>query len=144
MFVDAKTKFDVARKTACSEFILKQTQDLNTSEARDFWGNFQKMFETRKTQQVGPFLNYNNEYLFKDPELEEELFSTFFQGKHISDNMQSFDTKFDSQIKLQYEGVLDKINSANNYELSSVNGPITTIEMKRALQSESRSGKSFE
>ena len=144
LFVDAKTKFDVARKTACSEFILKQTQDLNTSEARDFWGNFQKMFETRKTQQIGPFLNDNNEYLFKDPELEEELFSTFFQGKHISDNMQSFDSKFDSQIKLQYEGVLDKINSANNYELSSVNGPITTIEMKRALQSVSRSGKSFD
>ena len=58
--------------------------------------------------------------------------------------MQSFDSKFDSQIKLQYEGVLDKINSANNYELSSVNGPITTIEMKRALQSVSRSGKSFD
>ena len=144
MFVDAKTKFDVARKTACSEFILKQTQDLNTSEARDFWGNFQKMFETRKMQQVGPFLNNNNEYVFKDPELKEELFSTFFQGKHISDNMQSFDSKFDSQIKLQYEGVLDKINSANNYELSYVNGPITTIEMKRALQSVSRSGKSFD
>ena len=66
---------------------MKQTQDLNTSEARNFWGNFQKMFETRKMQQVGPFLNNNNEYLFKDPELEEELFSTFFQGKHICDNM---------------------------------------------------------
>ena len=90
------------------------------------------MFETRKTQQVVPFLSDNNEYLFKDPELEE-LFFTFFQGKHISDNMQSFDTKFDSQMKMQYEGVLDKINSANNYELSSVNGPITTIEMKRAF-----------
>ena len=60
LFVDAKNKFDVARKTACSEFILKQTQDLNTSEARDFWGNFQKMFETRKTQQIGPIVEEIN------------------------------------------------------------------------------------
>ena len=103
------------------------------------------MFETRKTQQVGPLLNSNNEYLFKDFDLEEEIFSMIFQGKHISNNIKSFDTESDNQIKLKYESVLDKIvvNPADNYEQSSVNGLITTIDMKRALQTVSRSGKTI-
>ena len=48
LFVDAKTKFDVAQKTACFEFILQETKDLNTSEARDFGETFEKCLKQKK------------------------------------------------------------------------------------------------
>ena len=77
-YAEAKKEFDDARKAACSEFLLKQTQNLNTSEANQFWNTFNKTFGSKSNKQIGPLLIDKGEYVLNDHKIEAALFATFF------------------------------------------------------------------
>ena len=55
--------FDDARRAACSEILIKQTQNFNTSEASQFWNTFNKMFSSKSNKQIGPLLDDKGEYM---------------------------------------------------------------------------------
>ena len=62
--------------------LIKQTQNLNTSEASQFWITFNKIFGSKSNKQIGPLLDDKGEYVLNDHKIEESLFATLFEGKH--------------------------------------------------------------
>ena len=151
-WIIAKKEFDDARKAACSEFLLKQTQNLNTSEANQFWNTFNKTFGSKSIKQIGPLLIDIGEYVLNDHKIEAALFATFFEGKHIIDNLKTFNSEFNDIISSRYDKLLDChiheqtpwVDQAIDQQPLPFNAPFTMLEVKKALSAVKTEGKRFD
>ena len=93
---EAKEEFDTKRREACHGFIVKNTKDLNTSQTRDFWKNFNKLFGKEKDDKVEILEDKDGNLIDDDKEKEKLMFSIFFEGDHLK--KEEFDVAFHDQV----------------------------------------------
>ena len=101
----AKINFDEARKEECQEFILSKTKNLNSAEAAKFWKEFKKLFSPKKNCKVEPLNNGNGGFITDNSDIEKELFSTFFEAKHLQ--KEKFDEEFCQEVHSIYEDIIN-------------------------------------
>ena len=137
-----KQEFDDERKRVCDNFILEKTKSLNTADARNFWKKFNKLFKKKTEQGIDPLFDDNGGILTHSEDIENKLFSTFFESKHISSG--NFDEVFYTSINEMYDDIL-----ANHYELDNesdiqkkLNSKITMKEIKWAVKNTKWGSKS--
>ena len=96
----SKNEFEEARKQACQQFILRKTNDLNTSQAKKFWKEFNKLFKPPSNQMVEALISEDGTILTENADIEKEMFGRgnvwrrkcleFFQAKHIEHNIDQY------------------------------------------------------
>ena len=139
--VEALNKFEEARKEECQNFILNKTKNLNVVQAQKFWKEFKKLFSPRKKQGVDPLDDGNGGLMTDDVEIEQELFSTFFEGKHLKN--QKFDDIFFEEVNKLYEELISSdTNIPHNNEAESLNTDISLQDIINAVKDYQTSGKS--
>ena len=140
-FLQSKDAFDQERKTACQEFIMEKTRNLNAVEAQKFWKEF-KRITTRKTcQKINPLENAEGNILTDNEEIEELLFSTFFECKHMESV--EFDEEFYHETNNRYHNIIGQ-DDLNSEEIIELNSKITTAELSKNIKEIKSSGKSFD
>ena len=147
--IEAKENFDLERKKACQDFILEKTKGLNTSEAVAFWKKFNQLFKVRTNKGVDPLKKENGQVVTENSEIEEMLFSTFFESKHLIAS--NFDSVFYEEVNRLYEEI--KTSSFQRPETvteniaslqSALNAKITISEVKTAIKQTKTSNKSWD
>ena len=138
----SKSEFDEARKKACQDFIMKKTNNLNAVESQKFWKEFKKITSGKTTQKINPLEDGNGGLLTQNDEVEQLLFSTFFEGKHLA--AASFDEQFYHETNAQYENIMNEDTNSESEETTELNSDITMLEIKSAIKSYKGSGKSFD
>ena len=135
----AKTQFDEARKEECQEFILSKTKNMNSAEAAKFWKEFKKLFSPKKDCKVDPLNDGNGGFITDNSDMEKELFSTFFEAKHLQ--KENFDEEFCQEVHSIYE---DIINDRHIYDDQDdmLNSVITIEEIRKAIKNYDGNGKS--
>ena len=103
----AQDTFNETRKEECRKFIIQQTTGLNTAQCKEFWKSFNRLFGKSGDPCVEPLLLKNGQLLTESAEIEEELFQTFFGGKHMKDHIKSFDDKFQKKVEKEYEEIIE-------------------------------------
>ena len=136
---DAKNKFDDERKEACESFIMNKAKDLNAAQALKFWRNFNRLFKKKTKQKVDPLINEKGELITEIKELDQCLFSAFFEGKHLLE--QNFDDVFYHQINNIYSEIIEEeyINVNTADPIASLNEHITIKEIKKAIKTNGKS-----
>jgi hypothetical protein len=146
----AKAKFEDARKQACQQFILNKTRNLNTAQASNFWKEFNRLFKPPSDQQVEAIADDNGSILTDNKDIEEEMFDTFFKGKHIENNIDQFDGEFFKEVEDLYSeiksGNFQQCKSAEkNFQHSSaLYNPVTSSEVYIAIRSNKSTAGSFD
>ena len=136
----AKQAFDDARKRECEAFILSKTKDMNSAQRLKFWKEFNKLFKKKSDQGIEPIIDADGNILTSNHDLEECMFSTFFQGKHL--NGVEFDDKFYKETNRIYDDILKEESEAENDQLKELNTAITMQEIKSAIRNYDSGGKS--
>ena len=140
---NSKIKFDEARKKACQDFIMKKTNNLNAVESQKFWKEFKKITSGKTTQKVNPLDDGDGGLLTENDEIEQLLFSTFFEGRHLEEA--SFDEQFYQDTNTLYEDIMKDDGSIDDEETTiELNADITMDEVKSAIKGYKCSGKSFD
>ena len=138
---DAKETFDTERKTACQDFLINKSKQLNFVQARQFWKDFNKLFKKHTVQKIDPLMNENNELLTDNKDIENCLFSVFFEGQHLIDG--DFDDVFYQQVNNLYEQVIDEDGAEDIQDtpqnVYSLGGDITMAEILKAMKSNGKS-----
>ena len=138
---EAKAIFDEERKTACQNFIINTAKQLNASQARQFWVKFNKLFKKKGKQKVDPLINNDGELLTDNDELDNCLFSVFFEANHLL--AENFDEAFYGEINNIYDEIISQefiLHEQPEY-IKKLNSPITIKEIKKAIRT---SGKSVD
>ena len=147
--IEAKEQFDLERKQACQNFILEKTKGLNTSESVTFWKKFNQLFKIRTSKGVDPLKNETGQIVTENSEIEEMLFCTFFESKHLISS--NFDSVFYEEVNRLYEEI--KTSNFQNPETvteniadlqSALNAKITINEIKKAIKETKTSNKSWD
>ena len=138
--IEAKENFDTASKEECQEFILSKTKNLNTLETAKFWKEFKKLFTSRKDGKVDPLDDGKGGFLTKETEIEEELFSTFFKGKHLE--KERFDEDFLQEIHGIYEDIINDRYIYDGEDRDILNREITEAEIRKEIKRYENNGKS--
>ena len=139
---DAKELFDEARKKECESFILKQTDGMNKTERLKFWKEFNKLFRKKTNQNIDLLMNSDNTILSCPRDMEECMFSTFFEGDHLEG------ANFDEKFYQETNQICEEILSSNLQEgeedqtLKDLNSEITMQEIKSSIKGYKASGKS--
>ena len=133
--IDSKKLFDEERKRTCDEFILEKTKSLNTADSLKFWKQFNRLFKKKTEQGIDPLFGDDGNILTDATDIENKLFSTFFESKHIS--AANFDDDFYNTINEMYENI-----KIHNYYIEGqsdiqkeLNAKITLKEIKLAIKS---------
>ena len=142
-----KIEFDEERQRACQEFIMKKTKNLNAVESHKFWKEFKKITIQKTNQKVSPLDDGDGGLVTECKEIEDLLFSTFFEGKHMEE--ESFDDKFYEETNNFYENIMNEETSADDDDdvdenTKDLNADITTDEIVSAVKNSKTSGKSFD
>ena len=144
VMIETKQIFDDERKKACDEFILEKTKALNTADSLKFWKQFNNLFKKKIDQGVEPLLGEDEEILSEDKDIENKMFATFFEAKHISTG--NFDDDFYDATNMIYDNII-----SNHYSLDDqteiqqkLNSEITIKEIKWAIKNTKCSGKSVD
>ena len=141
----AKDAFDAERKRACEEFILKRTANLNSVQAIKFWKEFNKMFKKKTDSKIDPLQNSNGGLITESEEIEQTLFSTFFEGKHLSD--EDFDDEFFQTVNGLYGEIIAEVGTDQNDEdpcIIDLNREISINEIVDSIKHTKCEGKSFD
>ena len=69
-YQSSKSIFEEARKHACQQFIMKKTNNLNTSQANRFWKELKQLFKPPSNQMVEALLSENGSILTENAEIE--------------------------------------------------------------------------
>ena len=130
-FRKSKEAFDEARKKECENFIINKTRDLNTSQVRNFWKKFNSIFKKKNKSGVDPLLD-NGSFITEAEEIEEKLFGTFFQCKHMIEG--DFDEFFFNTVNNLYEELeTDNIETCESQK--ELNKDVSLSEIKKAIKS---------
>ena len=136
----AKESFDEARKQECKNFILEKTNNLNNAQKLKFWKEFNKLFKKKVEQSIEPLVDPDGSILTNENEIEELMFTTFFEGKHL--HGQEFDNYFYEEVNKLYEDILLLNPEDLNVYSLDLNAPITMEEIKSAIKNYGCAGKS--
>ena len=139
----AYEEFNALRKNECQQFILKKTSTLNASQSTKFWKEFNRLFKPKIEQQVDPLISSTSgDILTDNKDIEQELFETFFEAKHITSKNETFDAEFYQEVSDLY----DQIKAVNyqqgpeTYDCSNIlNGEITHQEVMSTIKDKSPS-----
>ena len=131
----AKELFDDERKKECQDFLIKKTRNLNSTQATRFWKEFNGIFKKKTDQNIDPLIDNEGNLLTDHEDVEEFMFSTFFEGHHIKPG--DFDQYFYVETNRLYEEVINDITDEQE-----INDDITTAEIYEAIKSYKSSGKS--
>ena len=151
-----KEEFDSKRKDQCRQFIMKSTKDLNTSQTREFWKNFSKLFGKEKDSKVEILTDDDGNLITEDACKEQLMFKTFFEGHHL--DKESFDENFHYEICTEYEEAKKEefvCNTTGQAETTSesvddnsrhkrFNDPIGEDDIRYIIKNKKSSGKSFD
>ena len=130
LFRKSKEAFDEARKKECEDFIINKTQNLNTSQAKDFWRKFNSLFKKKSKSGVDPLLD-DGSFITAAEEIEEKLFGTFFQCKHMIQG--DFDEFFFNTVSNIYEYLKNENFEEDNPK--DLNKDVAISEIKNAIKS---------
>ena len=67
---------------------------MNVAQSSTFWKEFNRLFKPPSDQQVEALIAEDGTLLTDSKKIEEEMFSTFFEGKHIKNSIDQFDNDF--------------------------------------------------
>lgn len=126
----AKEAFDEARKEECQNFIMNKTKNLNTSEAKAFWKKFNSLFKKQSKPGIDPLLENDGSFITAAEEIEEKLFATFFQCRHMLAG--DFDEYFYDTINNLYSELKSEITE--DEDQNELNAEITLKEIKKAIK----------
>ena len=59
---------------------------MNTSQANKFWEEFDQLFKPPANQIVEALISENGSILTENEDIEEQIYSTIFEAKHIEAN----------------------------------------------------------
>ena len=138
----AKETFDDARKEEVQKFLLQKTNKLNTVQSMRFWKEFNKIFKKKTLQKMEP-LKVDDQILSEPKDMENHLFTTFFEGKHLESG--DFDEIFHIKVNKIYMDILNEpIEDAINQDedLIALNEEISDHELRKAIKSYNSTGKS--
>ena len=145
---EAKEQFDSERKKACENFILEKTKSLNTAESVAFWKKFNQLFKSRTNKGVDPLIDDRGGIATENCEIEQKLFSTFFESKHLIST--NFDDTFYEEVNRLYEEIVatnyepqTRVGNTSNLQ-SALNSEITIEEIKAAIKKTKCSNKSLD
>ena len=138
--IQAKEDFDEARKEECQEFILNKTRNLSSAEAAKFWKEFKKMFIPKKDCRVDPLNDGKGGLISDSTDIEKELFSTFFEGKHLQ--KEKFDEEFYKEVHRTYEDIINDRSIYDQQDDDVLNSVITLDEIRKAIKDYDHNGKS--
>ena len=139
---EAKEEFDLARKTECQEFLLDKTKTLNAAQLKTFWKEFNKIFKTKADGGIEPLEGSNGGVITENKEIEEKLFQTFFECKHMQD--QDFDEYFYDTVSTLYEEVIEEIQTTEDIDVNPINSPISRKEITQAIKRTDQNKVSFD
>ena len=137
---EAIENFEHARKEECQKFILAKTKNLNSAEAARFWKEFKKIFSPRKQCKIEPLNDGKGGYISTNEDIEKELFSTFFETKHLS--KETFDEEFFQEVNRLYSDIINDRFVYTGQESYNINSSITIKEIKSTIKNYKDSGKS--
>lgn len=143
--VAAKEIFDEKRKKACNDFIMDRAKNLNSVQAQKFWKKFNALFKKRNEQHVEPLIDSNGIIISENKQIEREMYSTFFEGKHLQ--LANFDNEFYNEIQKIYEEILEEIEDNTKYNNSTpehLNCEISIKEMKDIIKLQKPGSKSLD
>ena len=114
-------------------------------QAQRFWKEFNKNFKKKTEQKIEPLLDDTGNLLTETKDIENQLFSTFFEGNHLE--TAEFDDFFFEETNKLYHTIIceEEINEQNNEHWdrwSDLNAEISTTEINDAIKSYKSSGKS--
>lgn len=145
-FRAAKEAFDDERKRECEDFLLKRTSNLNSVQAMKFWKEFKKIFKKKTDSKIDPLEDKDGGLITDHQELEDVLFSTFFEGHHLKN--EDFDDEFYHTVNRIYSDIMaenTEENSNTSFEdpdLQELNREITISEIMECIKITKSSGKS--
>ena len=144
----AKEQFDNERKKVCEDFILEKTKTLNAAESVAFWKRFNKLFKTKSDKGVDPLKDDIKGIVTENCDIEQKLFSTFFESKHLV--AENFDDLFYEEVTHMYEEIKSTNHETpdrheNIKELrAKLNEEITIKEIKKAIKKTKGNNKSLD
>lgn len=141
LMVESKERFDLERKKVCDNFILEKTKALNAAESLQFWKQFNSLFKSKSEKGIDPLNDEDKGILTENSEIEEKLFSTFFEARHL--DAADFDDTFYETVTNLYEDIKHNNfeDEANSGLSDSLNAPITIKEIKNAIKRTNCSSK---
>jgi hypothetical protein len=134
---EAKVAFDTGRKSACQDFLIDKAKNLNSTQAANFWKEFNKIFKKKSVQKIDPLISDSNDLLTDTKDIENCLFSVFFEGKHLING--DFDDIFYHEVTNLYELVLNEEPEMDEVLDTHLNGYITRAEILKAIKSNGKS-----
>ena len=129
--IRTREAFDEVRKKECEDFIMNKTKNLNIAEAKTFWKKFNALFKKKEKPGIDPLQDDDGSFLTSPEEIEEKMFETFFQCKHMISG--DFDDFFYNTVNNLYEEMKSQSNAVEDY--TELNSPITMNEIKKAIKS---------
>ena len=143
---DAKELFDNERKLACQNFLINTAKQLNAAQAQKFWKDFNQLFKKKTIQKVDPLIGENGELLTENDQIDQCLFSVFFEGKHLI--KENFDDNFYKSINDIYDHIIedDYVNNLTEEQAQCVddlNRDITIEELLKAIKTSGKSVDNF-
>ena len=127
----AKENFDEERKNECERFIMDKTKNLNASQSKKFWREFNKLFKKTSEGKVDPLQDDEGGLITENPQLEEKMFGTFFQCKHMMSA--DFDDFFYNTVNQLYDEF--EIESALQDETQrKLNCWVSLSEIRKAIK----------
>ena len=130
--IRTKEEFDAARKAECEKFIMDKTKNLNATEAKKFWKEFNKIFMKKSEGGIDPLDNGNGGFMTGSDEIEEKMFSTFFQCRHMTDA--NFDDTFYDSVNRLYDEIKTEAEVDGQDAPTVINTSITIQEIKNAIK----------
>ena len=138
--IHAKEIFDEERKRECQDFILRKTKNLNSTQAQSFWKEFTQIFKKKTDQKIEPLFDNEDQLLTDSNEVDELMFSTFFEGHHLQHG--NFDDTFYLETNRIYEDIINNHRDEGVENENNINSEITSSEIKAAIKTYKSSGKS--
>ena len=133
----AREAFDNERKSSCKDFLIKKVKNLNSAQSQYFWKEFNKLFNKKTQHHIDPLEDGEGGLLTETKDLDDCLFSAFFEGKHLKEG--SFDEKFHERVNDLYEKVMKEESYPSPDEtdyshVEALNAPITAEETIKAFK----------
>ena len=143
---DAKELFDNERKAACQNFLINTAKQLNAAQAQKFWKDFNKLFKKKSTQTVDPLIDANGDLLTENDQIDQCLFSVFFEGKHLIEG--NFDNAFYQSINELYDRIIeddyiDDLTDEHVEHIEDLNRDITIAEIMKAIKTSGKSSDNY-
>ena len=73
-------------KKALEYHLSQKTSELNRMQTEGFWRQLKRMLKSNTSNQIESLWNDRKVIMSGNKEIEQEMFQTFFQAKHIKQN----------------------------------------------------------